>query len=52
MNNVLQDPNPSALIQVIEANTIESFKTWRKWAKLELHEDLEITWTEASTPFC
>ena len=30
MHNILQDPNHSALKQVIEANTIESFKTWGK----------------------
>ena len=51
MNNVLQDPTPAALIQAIEANTIESFKSWSKWTKLEVHEDPEITWTESDIPF-
>ncbi|MQG77709.1 MAG: GNAT family N-acetyltransferase [SAR202 cluster bacterium] len=51
MNNILQDPSPSALKQVIEANTIESFKTWGKWAKLELQQDPEIAWTASDIPF-
>ena len=51
MNNFLQDPTPSALIQAIEANTIESFKAWDKWTKLEFHEDPEITWTESDVPY-
>ena len=51
MNNILQDPSPSALKQVIEANTIESFKTWGKWAKLELQQDPEIAWTASDIRF-
>ena len=51
MNNVLLDPTPSALIQAIEANTIESFKSWCNWAKMELHEDPEIIWTASDIPF-
>ena len=51
MNNILQDPSPSALKQVIEANTIESFKTWGKWAKLEFQQDPEIAWTASDIPF-
>ena len=45
MNNILPDLTPSALIQAIEANTIESFKSWCNWAKMELREDPGITWT-------
>ena len=51
MNNILLDPTSSALIQAIEANTNESFKTWTKWAKLELHQDLEMTWTASDIPY-
>ena len=51
MNNILQDPTPSALIQAIEANTIEGFKTWSKWTKLELHQGPELTWTAFDIPY-
>ena len=51
MKNILQDPSPSVLKQAIKANTIESFKTWGKWAKLELQQDPEIAWTESDIPF-
>lgn len=51
MHNILQDPNHSALKQVIEANTIESFKTWGKWARLEYQQDPEIAWTASDIPF-
>ncbi|MDP6495716.1 MAG: GNAT family N-acetyltransferase [Dehalococcoidia bacterium] len=51
MQFILQDPTPSALVQAIEANTIESFKTWGKWAKLELQQDPEISWTASDIPF-
>ena len=51
MNKFLQDLTPSALIEAIEANTIESFKAWDKWAKLRLQQNPGITWTESDVPF-
>jgi len=51
MNPILQNPSPSALIQAIEANTIESFKSWCNWTKMEIHLDPEITWTASDIPF-
>ena len=51
MNNILRDLTPSALIQAIEANTMESFETWSKWTKLEYRQDPEITWTVSDIPY-
>ena len=51
MNNIFQDFTPAALIQAAEDNTIESFKSWTKWAKMDLHEDPGITWTSADIPY-
>ena len=51
MNNILLDLTPSALIQAIEANAIESFESWCKWANMELHKDPEITWTASDIPY-
>ena len=51
MNDIHLDLTPSALIQAIEANTIESFKSWCNWARMELRQDPEITWTESDIPF-
>ena len=47
MRKILRDFALSALIRAIEANTIESIKSWTKGAKLELRQDPEITWTAA-----
>jgi len=51
MHNILQDMNPPALKQSIEANTIESFKSWGKWARLEHQQDPEVAWTASDIPF-
>lgn len=51
MINILLNPSPSQLIQAIEANTIDSFKTWAKWAKMELQQDQEMAWTASDIPF-
>jgi len=51
MHNILQDMNPPALKQSIEANTIESFKSWGKWARLEHRQDPEVAWTASDIPF-
>ena len=51
MNDILLDLAPSALIQAIEANTVESFKSWCNWTKMELRQDPEITWTASEIPF-
>ncbi len=51
MNNILLDLTPSALIQAIEANTIDSFKSWCNWPRMELRQDPEITWTSADIPY-
>jgi GNAT superfamily N-acetyltransferase len=51
LQNILQESTPEALRQAIEANTIESFKNWGKWAKLEIQQDPEIAWTASDIPF-
>ena len=51
MDNILRNPTPTALIQAIEANTIESFRAWGKWARLQLQQDPEIAWTASDIPF-
>ncbi|PKB82944.1 MAG: hypothetical protein BZY88_03390 [SAR202 cluster bacterium Io17-Chloro-G9] len=51
MSEVLRDFVPSSLMGVIEANTRESFLTWNKWAKLELHQDADEIWIAAEIPY-
>ena len=51
MDNILLDPTPSEFIRAIEANTIESFKAWCKWARLQLQQYPEIAWTASDIPF-
>jgi GNAT superfamily N-acetyltransferase len=51
MDNILLDPTPAEFMRAIEANTIESFKAWSKWARLQLQQDPEIAWTASDIPF-
>ena len=51
MSEVLRDFVSSSLIGAIEANTRESFLTWTKWAKLELHQDAGELWIAADIPY-
>ena len=51
MSEILRDFAPSSLIGAIEANTIESFLTWTKWDKLELHQDADEIWIAADIPY-
>ena len=51
MTNVSQDFAPASLIRAIEANTIESFKTWSKWKKMELHQDVDGMRITTDIPF-
>ena len=51
MTEVLRDFAPSSLIGAVEANTRESFLTWTKWAKLELHQDAGELWIAADIPY-
>ena len=51
MSEIARDFAPSSLIGAIEANTIESFLTWTKWDKLELHHDGDDLWIDSDIPF-
>ncbi len=51
MSKILQDFAPLSVILAIEANTIESFLTWTKWDRLELHQNADEIWIAADIPY-
>ncbi|PKB64596.1 MAG: hypothetical protein BZY80_02410 [SAR202 cluster bacterium Io17-Chloro-G2] len=51
MSKEFLDFTPSSLIGAIEANTRESFLTWTKWSKLELHQDAGEIWIASEIPY-
>ena len=51
MSDVQRDLDPSSLIAAIEDNTIENIRSWTRWSKLSLHEDVDAIWTSSEIPY-
>ena len=51
IEKIAEDFSPDVLPMLIEANGIESFRSWGAWSGLDMHEDDLTLWTLSDVPF-
>ena len=51
MESIVKDFSPDKLAGLIEANGIDSCRSWGAWPGLEMHEDEHSLWTLSEVPF-
>lgn len=51
MNDILQDLSTPSLISAIEGNLFAVISAFRKWPRVEVHDEAEIIWSMTDIPF-
>ncbi len=51
MPTPLQDTSESARIAAIENNLFAFFREWKRWSRMEVHDDPECLWSMSDIPF-